>query len=90
MNLLTEGIEIKAVIPNNTDKKLVIDNISQNYPVYKIRLDQLYYNDQNDRIATWISQYKIDNNINRFDLSDIENYNIIILQIYNRQQSSSS
>ena len=78
MNLLTEGIEIKAVIPNNTDKKLVIDNISQNYPVYKIRLDQLYYNDQNDRIATWISQYKIDNNINDFDLSDIENYNNII------------
>ncbi|MFJ5717381.1 hypothetical protein [Neobacillus sp. NPDC093127] len=78
MDLLTKGIEIKAVIPNNTDKKLVIDNISQNYPVYKIRLDQLYYNDQNDRIATWISQYKIDNNINHFDLSDIENYNNII------------
>ena len=78
MNLLTEGIEIKAVTPNNTDKKLVIDNLSQNYPVYKIRLDQLYYNDQNDRIATWISQYKNDNNINGFDLSDIENYNNII------------
>lgn len=78
MNLLTEGIDIKAVIPNNTDKKLVIDNISQNYPVYKIRLDQLYYNDQNDRIATWISQYKIDNNINDFDLSDIGKYNDVI------------
>lgn len=78
MNLLTEGIEIKAVIPNNTDKRLVIDNISQNYPVYKIRLDQLYYNDQNDRIATWISKYKFDNNIVDFDLSDIENYNDII------------
>lgn len=78
MNLLTEGIEIKAVIHNNTDKKIVIDNVSYNYPVYKIRLDQLYYNDQNDRIATWISQYKIDNNIKDFDLSDIENYNNII------------
>lgn len=78
MNLLTKGIEIKAVIPNNTDKKLVIDNISRNYPVYKIRLDQLYYNDQNDRIATWISQYKFDNHINVFDLSDKENYNNII------------
>lgn len=78
MNLLIEGLEIKAVIPNNTDKKLVIDNNCQSYPVYKIRLDQLYYNDQNDRIATWISRYKIDNNINDFDLSDIENYNNII------------
>ncbi len=78
MNLLTEGIKIKAVIPNNTDKKLVIDNISHNYPVYKIRLDQLYYNDQNDRIATWISQHKVDNNVSDFDLSDIEKYNNII------------
>lgn len=78
MNLLTTGIEIKAVIPNNTDKKLVIDNISQNYTVYKIRLDQLYYNDQNDRIATWISQYKIDNNIEDFEQFDKENYNNII------------
>lgn len=78
MNLLTKGIEIKAVIPNSTDKKLVIDNISQNYPVYKIRLDQLYFNDQNDRIATWMSQYKIDKNIKELDLSDIEKYNDII------------
>lgn len=78
MNLLTKGIEIKAVIPSNTDKKLVIDNISQNYPIYKIRLDQLYFNDQNDRIATWMSQYKIDKNINELDLSDTEKYNQII------------
>lgn len=78
MNLLIEGIEIKAVILNNTNKKLVIDNISENYPVHKIRLDQLYYNDQNDRISTWISQYKIDNNIDVFDFSDKKNYNAII------------
>lgn len=78
MNLLTKGLEIKAVIPNETDKKLVIDNISKNYPVYKIRLDQLYYNDQNDRIATWIAQYKIDNNIIKLDISDIGTYNDII------------
>lgn len=28
------------------------------YPVYRVRLDALYYNDQNDRIATWITQYE--------------------------------
>ena len=28
------------------------------YPIYRVRLELLYYNDQNDRIATWISQYK--------------------------------
>lgn len=57
MNLLIEGLAQKVVVPNDTDKRLVIDNISNNYPVYKIRLDKLYFNDQNDRIATWISQY---------------------------------
>lgn len=31
------------------------------YPVYKVRLDALYYNDQNDRIATWISGYESEN-----------------------------
>jgi hypothetical protein len=78
MNLLSEGIDIKAVIKTNTNKKLSIDNISQNYPVYQIRLDQLYYNDQNDRIATWISQYKIDNSIEDLDISDKDKYNNII------------
>lgn len=29
--------------------------------VYKVRLDALYYNDQNDRIATWITKYESEN-----------------------------
>ncbi len=78
MNLLIEGLTQKVVIPNGTDKRLVIDNISKNYPVYKIRLDKLYFNDQNDRIATWIAQYKIENNIDKLDSSDRESYNNII------------
>lgn len=78
MNLLREGLEQKFVVANETDKKLVIDNISKNYAVYKIRVDKLYYNDQNDRIATWMAQYKIDNDIDKLDLSDRENYNNII------------
>ncbi len=78
MNLLIDGSAQKVVIPNGTDKRLVIDNISKNYPVYKIRLDKLYYNDQNDRIATWVAQYKIENNVDKLDLSDTESYNNII------------
>jgi hypothetical protein len=78
MDLLIDGSAQKVVIPNETDKRLVIDNISKNYPVYKIRLDKLYYNDQNDRIATWVAQYKIENNIDKLDSSDRENYNNII------------
>ncbi|EIS6272933.1 ParB N-terminal domain-containing protein, partial [Staphylococcus pseudintermedius] len=45
------------------------------YPVYKIKLSELYYNDQNDRIATWISKYKIENKITDFEKYNIETYN---------------
>lgn len=78
MNLLKDGLGDKSVIANDTNKRLVIDNISKDYPVYKIRLDKLYYNDQNDRIATWMAQYKVENNINSVDVSDQDNYNNII------------
>lgn len=78
MDLLEEGIKNKIVLPTDLTKKLSIDNHTQVYPVYKIRLDALYYNDQNDRIATWISQYKAENEIDHFDLGDKEQYNHII------------
>lgn len=56
-------------------KKLTIDGNTKVYPVYRIRLDQLYYNDQNDRIATWISKYNAENGeIN----VDSPNYNEIV------------
>ena len=68
MNLLVDGLEEKTVFKTELTKQLSIDNHTEVYPVYKIRLDKLYYNDQNDRIATWISQYKADNKINCFDM----------------------
>ena len=56
-------------------KKLTIDGSTKAYPVYRIRLDQLYYNDQNDRIATWISRYNAENGSIDLDSPD---YNEII------------
>lgn len=56
-------------------KKLTIDGTTKTHPVYRIRLDQLYYNDQNDRIATWISKYNAENG--NLDV-DSPNYNDII------------
>ncbi len=56
-------------------KKLTIDGITKVYPVCRIRLDQLYYNNQNDRIATWISKYNAENG--NLDV-DSPNYNEII------------
>lgn len=67
-----------SVFETNLTKKIVIDNISKVYPVYKIRLDNLYYNDQNDRIATWVTQYKTENNIDSIDLENLDSYNSII------------
>lgn len=78
MNLLKDGIALNAVIPTKLSRKLTIDGITQAYPVYKVRLDLLFYNDQNDRIATWISQYKSINDGNAPDVSDREAYNSVI------------
>lgn len=75
MNLLRDGITQGFVIKTDRATKLTIDGITETYPVYQIRLDVLYYNDQNDRIATWISQYKSDNKIETIDRTDLESYN---------------
>lgn len=78
MSLLIEGMEKQSVIKTENNKKVTIDGHTENYSVYKIKLDELYYNDQNDRIATWISQYKLENNLDKIDLSDKTKYNDII------------
>ena len=41
-------------------RKLTLGGVTKAYPVYRVNLDLLYYNDQNDRIATWITQYNND------------------------------
>lgn len=75
MDLLRDGITQGFVIKTDRATKLTIDGITETYPVYQIRLDALYYNDQNDRIATWISQYKSDNKTETIDRTDLESYN---------------
>lgn len=78
MRLLQDGVREGFVIPTEVTRKLTMDGVTKIYQVYKIKLSCLYYNDQNDRIATWISKYKADNGLSQFDLSDIEEYNSII------------
>lgn len=80
MNLLKEGIELHTVQKTTLTRKLTVDGITKPYPVYKIRLDQLYYNDQNDRIATWISKYKNEHNGQMPDTADRNAFNGIIEQ----------
>lgn len=78
MNLLKEGLEQKLVVRTTMTRKLTVDGITNAYPVYKVRLDCLFYNDQNDRIATWMSQYKSQNNGKAPDLTNKDEYNEII------------
>lgn len=53
MNNTTSDIQITKYT-----KKLSFDGETKAYQVYKINLDKLFYNDQNDRIATWLSKFK--------------------------------
>ena len=77
MNLLNIT-DTQLVEKTTLTRKITIGGVTKAYPVYKVRLDQLFYNDQNDRIATWITQYK--NDVNSVDFSSLERdeYNNII------------
>ena len=68
MNLLTDGMIEKSVIKTPLNKQLRIDNHTATYEVYDIRLDHLYFNDQNDRIATWMSKYKAEHDGKSVDI----------------------
>ena len=57
MNLFADGFAQNAVLKTGRKQKLLIDGRYEDYEIYRIRLDFLYFNDQNDRIATDISQY---------------------------------
>lgn len=86
--LLTEGLEKKWVQKTDLTERLTVDGITKTYPVYRIKLDHLYFNDKNDRIATWIAEYKCKNQITSFDVFD-EGYNDMIHQfIVNSKQDS--
>lgn len=59
-------------------RKLTIRGETKAYPVYRVRLDKLFYNDKNDRILTWITQYKDENAVDDFTSLSIDEYNGII------------
>lgn len=78
---LTEGsllqlVGTDAVQKTTLTRKVTYGGKTVVYPVYRVKLDYLYYNDQNDRIATWITRYESENG--RGALSELNN------SIYNR------
>ena len=78
MDLLKQGLLTGAVIKTDRATKMVVDGLTDTYPIYQVRLDHLFFNDQNDRIATWISQYKADNGADSLNRNDVERYNAVI------------
>lgn len=77
INLLKDGLG-SVVEKTSLTRKLTINGVTKTYPVYRVKLDQLFYNDQNDRVATWISQYKSEHGEDAFQKLDREEYNAII------------
>ena len=79
MNLLALN-DHTLVEQTNLSRKLTLGGVTKAYPVYRVRLDLLYFNDQNDRIATWITQYKNDPGKPEFSSLSGEEYNCVIQQ----------
>ncbi len=79
MNLLSEEMK-QYVQPTTLTRKLTLDGETKAYPVYRVWLECLYYNDQNDRIATYITQYKSENGENAFQGLDMKAYNNVVEQ----------
>lgn len=77
MNLL--NITDTAIVSQTTlTRKLTLGGVTRAYPVYRVRLDQLYYNDRNDRIATWLTQYNQNPNNTPFEQLDRAAFNQVI------------
>lgn len=66
----------KDITKTTETRKLSIKGKTDNYEVYRIPLEYLFYNNQNGRIATYISKYEDENG--RLKMDDKENYNEII------------
>lgn len=66
----------KDITKTTGTRKLSIKGKTDNYGVYRIPLDYLFYNDQNGRIATYISKYEDDHG--PLNMENKENFNSIV------------
>lgn len=78
INNLMDLIGTELVKKTTLTKKLTIGGVTRSYPVYKVRIDKLFYNDQNDRVATWFSRYCAEKGIDSLSKLDREEYNSIV------------
>lgn len=77
INLMDRNLSEKVKLTRMA-RKLTVGGETKEYQVYKIRLDLLRYNAQNDRIATRMSEYAEGHNGQLPDSSNQEEFNSII------------
>lgn len=75
---LLQEIGSDAVQKTDLTRKVTYGGKTVAYPVYRVRLDRLYYNDQNNRIATWITKYESENGEDSLNDLNKDIYNRII------------
>ena len=75
---LLQKVGTRLVQKTKLTRKVTYGDKTEVYPVYKVRLDLLFYNDQNDRIATWITSYEAENGEESLSELNKEIYNRII------------
>lgn len=67
-----------CVQPTKLTRKITLNGETKAYPVYRVKLGCLFYNDRNDRIATWLSQYRSEHGEDVFRRMNQEEYNSVI------------
>ena len=75
---LKDLVGTEIVKKTTLTKKISLGGTEQAYPIYKIRLDYLFYNDQNDRVSTWISRYCAENGIDSLTKLSREEFNSVV------------
>ena len=78
INNLLQLTGTEVVQKTTLTRKVTYAGKTAAYPVYRVRLDALYYNDQNDRIATWITRYRSENGADSLARLTSEAYNGVI------------
>lgn len=66
----------KGVTQTNAVKKVSFGGKLEEFPVYRVNLKYLFYNDKNDRVATWMSQYMEEHG--ELDKDNLDGYNEVI------------
>lgn len=82
MKNLKEIKERDKVSVTEQTKRIHIGGVIKDLPVYRISIDELFYNDQNDRIASQISEHIDKNKLEKFeiDFENIEEYNNLVAE----------